>query len=454
MNGPPEHAILLVDDEVNILHALKRVLRKEPYRILTATSGEEGLRLLEQQPVAVVCSDQRMPGMSGVAFLAEVRRRWPQTLRILLTGYADIQAAMDAINRGEVYRFLSKPWKEEELRLLFREAVERYALEEEVRRLHALTQKQNEELRELNAHLERRVEERTREIQQKNQELARLYRELEQNFTDFIKVFMGLVELKSPYLGSHSKRVAALARHLAEYLNLSPEEALDVEIAALLMDIGTIGFPEKMLRKQEEDMDTLERALMRQHPVLGQDRLLHIQRLQRVAILIRHHHERFDGRGYPDRLRGEEIPLGARIIAIADAYDGWVRPPEFSPGCSPERAMHRLEQEAGSRFDPALVRAFVASLERLRASWAQAEEEEEILEVGLEQLKEGMVLAEDLKTDSGLLLMTRGETIRQIHLEKLRNFHRIDPIVSRIRVFREAPGIVNARSQKADKKTI
>lgn len=426
--------LLLVDDEENILNALRRALRRENYEILTATSGKEGLVLLDERKITLVCSDHRMPEMTGVEFLTEVKKRSPSTIRIMLTGYADIKATMEAINSGEVYRYISKPWNDDEIRLIIREAIERHGLVRKVGELNAVTERQNQELRDLNNNLEQKVLERTHEVQEKNKELKSLYSDLERGFTEFIKVFMGLMELKSPYLGGHSKRVAALSRRVAERLQLPPEEILNIEIAAILEDIGTMGFPEKMLKKREDDMDSLEKALMSQHPSLGQDRLQHIQKMKPAGYLIRHHHERFDGRGYPDKLRGEQIPIGARIIAIADAYAGLIVPPEFYTGFSMDRALSQLEKDAGARFDPRLVQEFIAAMQSLTGE----KQEEDVIETTIEGLKEGMILAEDLKTHHGLLLMAKGEVVRSVHLVKIENFHRMDPIVSRIFVYRKS----------------
>src|SRR4030067_1316908 len=203
------HSVLLVDDEENILNALKRTFRKEPYRIITAASGLEGLSVIEREKITLVLSDHRMPGMEGVEFLSEVRKKSPDTIRMMLTGYADIQAVMNAINQGEVYRFISKPWDDEEIRFIIRDAIRHYDLITENRELHTLTRRQNLELKDLNSNLEEKVAERTREVEG-------LYNDLEQNFIDFVRVFVMLLELKSRHLGSHCKRVAALSRRLSE----------------------------------------------------------------------------------------------------------------------------------------------------------------------------------------------------------------------------------------------
>ncbi len=418
-----KHTILLLDDEENILNALNRTLRREGYRIMTSTSGPEGLSIIEKEKITLVLSDHRMPGMDGVEFLSEVRKRSPDTIRMMLTGYADMKSVVEAINRGEVYRFITKPWNDEEIRLILMDAVRHYELIQENRDLHELTQRQNLILKDLNTNLGQKVQERTKEVET-------LYKDLEQNFFDFVRVFMGLMELKSPYLGGHAKRVAALSRKLAEEIVLPQDEILNIEVAALLQDIGTLGFPEKMLKKRESELDTVEKALIQQHPALGQSALQHIKKLSPVCILIRHHHERFDGLGYPDNLHGDKIPVGSRIIAITDFFDAMVNPWGGYERYSVDRAFHVLERENGGRFDPALVGKFIELLQEVRHEGIEAD----VMEIDVAELKEGMILVSDIRTKRGLLLMSSGEVVQPFHITKIRNFHRIDPVVTKISV--------------------
>ena len=417
------HSLLLVDDEENILNSLKRTFRKEQYRIVTAQSGMEGLSVIDREKISLVLSDHRMPGMEGVEFLNEVRQKSPDTIRMMLTGYADMQSVMNAINHGEVYRFITKPWDDEEIRFIVRDALRHYDLIDENKALQALTHRQNIELKDLNNNLEDKVAERTKEVEV-------LYKDLEQNFIDFVRVFMSLLELKSQFLGSHCKRVAALSRRLADKTGLPSDEKLDIEVASLLEDIGVLGFPEKMLRKRDSELDPTEKALLQQHPVLGQTTLQHIKKLLSVSLLIRHHHERYDGSGYPDNLRGERIPAGSRIIAIADFFDKLINPSDGGECYSVDRAFFELEKEAGKRFDPLLVGKFNEALHEFSHDVIEADTRE----IDVDELKEGMLLASDVRTKRGLLLMASGEVIKQVHLDKINNFHKIDPVIARISV--------------------
>ena len=201
-------------------------------------------------------------------------------------------------------------------------------------------------------------------------------------------------------------------------------------MASLLEDIGTLGFPEKMLRKKTSELDNVEKALLQQHPVLGQSSLQHIKKLLSVSLLIRHHHERYDGLGYPDNLRGDRIPVGSRIIAIADYFDDMVNPSEGGERFSVDRAFFVLEKEAGRMFDPVLVSKFKEALHEFKSEEIEAD----IIEIDMDELKEGMLLASDVRTKRGLLLMASVEVVRPVHLDKILKFHKIDPVITRISI--------------------
>jgi response regulator RpfG family c-di-GMP phosphodiesterase len=165
------HSVLCVDDEKNILNSLRRLLRQENYNLLTASSGAEGLKLLEETHVQLVISDQRMPEMSGVDFLSHVSEKYPDIIRIILSGYTDVNSITDAINKGHIYKFLLKPWDDQNLFLEIRQALQKYDLIEDNQRLHQQVLEQNEELKRMNENLEQIVAARTRELGLQNQAL-------------------------------------------------------------------------------------------------------------------------------------------------------------------------------------------------------------------------------------------------------------------------------------------
>jgi response regulator RpfG family c-di-GMP phosphodiesterase len=166
-----KHTVLLVDDEENILHSLKRLLRKEKYRFLTCSSGAEGLNILEENDVHLVISDQRMPQMSGTEFFAIVKERCPDAIRIILSGYTDVDSITESINKGHVYKFFLKPWNDQSLKLEINQALEQYDLIQTNKKLHEKVLKQNEDLKKINENLETLVKERTMELEIQNHAL-------------------------------------------------------------------------------------------------------------------------------------------------------------------------------------------------------------------------------------------------------------------------------------------
>ena len=384
--------ILCVDDEPNILATLGRLFRKQRYRISTATSGAEGLRLLEEEVFDLVISDMRMPEMDGAVFLEQVFQRYPDTVRILLTGYADITSTIQAVNRGQIYRYVSKPWDDQELLTTIRQALDVKALQREKLRLEALTARQNEELRALNQSLEEKVQART-------QELALANEKLKASFITSVKVFANLIELRESRLAGHSRRVADLARKIANRMKLPPREAQDVFLAGLLHDIGKIGFADHLLTKAVTQMSGDDLGTYRKHPLKGEQSLMALEELRPAAKIIRAHHERFDGQGFPEGLSGMRIPLGARILALANDYDGLQIGIVVARRLNPEDARRTIVEGRGKRYDPQVVEAFMAVL-GMQESERSAE-----LAVSPANLKPGMVLSRDLVTRDGVLLL-------------------------------------------------
>ncbi|WP_310450115.1 HD domain-containing phosphohydrolase [Sulfuritalea sp.] len=391
--------LLLVDDEASILSSLRRLLRPAGYTIHMAESGAAGLDILEREPVDLVVSDMRMPEMNGAQFLEQVRKRWPDTMRILLTGYADVGSTIEAINRGEIYRYISKPWDDNQLVLTIRDALESSRLRKENIRLLALTTAQNQELAQLNTGLEQKVAERTAEIQQINSFLNLANDRLKQNFLVSIKVFSGLMELRGGTMVGHSRRVADLARKLAVRLELPAKEQQDVFVAALLHDIGKIGFSDSLLGRPVSRMNGDEMGVYRQHPVAGEAALMPLAELKEVARIIRAHHERFDGQGYPDGLQGAFIPLGARILSVVNDYDGMQIGSLSEKRASQEDARAMLAQGRGKRYDPQALDAFFAMI------GAQAQEIALEKAVPAAEVRAGMVLARDFVGRDGVLLL-------------------------------------------------
>jgi response regulator RpfG family c-di-GMP phosphodiesterase len=402
MSPAPGGAVLCVDDEPHILSALRRLFRTQGYEVLTATSAADGLALMAQQPVDVVISDMRMPGMDGVQFLERARAMRPEALRLLLTGHADVDQVMGAVNRGEIYRYITKPWDDSDIVLVLRHAFERRALEQEKRRLEALTLRQNEQLRELNQDLEARVAARTAELKQAHDELLASNDKLKRNFLTSIRVFAGIIELRGANLAGHSRRVADLARRIGLRMGLEQHEAQQVFIAGLLHNIGKIGFSDALLELPMSMMNGEQLNQYKRYPARGEQLLIPLDDLAEAAAIVRAHQERFDGQGFPDGLAGLDIPLGARILALASDYDNLQIGTLTRNRLSREQAAALVIERRGTRYDPAVVAAF----EEVTTGRSVAADLPNDLELPVSALRPGMRTTRDLVTRDGSLLLS------------------------------------------------
>lgn len=416
-DGTRASVILFVDDEPNILSSLRRLFRLEGYNTLIAESGWAGLNILETEPVDLVISDMRMPQMDGAHFLEAVRLRWPDTMRLLLTGYADVSSIMQAINRGEIYRYITKPWDENEILLIVRQALERKALEQERRRLEELTRAQNEELNVLNASLEKKVEVRTVELKKAHDGLLVSNEKLRVNFLTSIKMFSNLIEVRGKRLAGHSLRVADLANSIAKKMELDAIEIQQVFVAGLLHNIGKIGFTDELLAMPVSLMNGQDLALYRKYPVRGEQLLIPLEDLRGAARIVRSHQERFDGAGFPDQLTGFNIPLGARIVALASDFHNLQIGTLSQRSLRSEEAVSVILESRGKRYDPEVVNAF-----RSVTKNDIPVDEVQAISLHAKNLKPGMIIARDLITSDGFLLLSAGHVLNERLIRQILEF--------------------------------
>ncbi|MBI5923771.1 MAG: response regulator [Betaproteobacteria bacterium] len=434
--SPAPARLLLVDDEASILSSLKRLFRPHGYIFFTATSGQAGLEVLAQEPIDLVISDMRMPEMDGAQFLEQVASRWPETKRILLTGYADIAATIAAINQGKIWRYVAKPWNADEIILTVREALEHRRLVLENARLLRLTQAQNEALQELNNDLELKVKVRTADLTKAMQALKEAHSQLRQGFVDTVRLFSSLVELRSVKLAGHSRRVADTTRRLAEALKLSEADQQDVLLAALLHDIGKIGLPDHLLDTPFNALDLTGRSEVMRHPSKGQQLLTSVKQLANAARIIRHHHECMDGSGYPDHLSGPAIPLGARILAAANDYDALQMGALTLHKHTPSEARKFLVKERSNRYDPDIVDALVAIITEDKSLAVRT------ARFQTAQLQPGMTLASDLMHPEGYLLLQRGLVLDADAIARLVALEQTQALTLAVSILHERPAAV------------
>ncbi|MES2160702.1 MAG: HD domain-containing phosphohydrolase [Pseudomonadota bacterium] len=407
--------LLCVDDEPNILSSLRRLFRPAGYRVLLAESGALGLEVLEKEQVDLVISDMRMPEMNGAQFLAQVKARWPDTMRLLLTGYSDIQSIQDAINCGEIYRYITKPWEDGDILLVVRHALERRLLEQDKLRLEALTLRQNEELKTLNQSLEAKVEARTRQLKAEHEATTAANSKLKRNFVTTIKIFSSMIELRAHNQPGHARLVAELARQLAVRLALDARETQEIFIAALLHDIGKIGFSDELLQTPLTQLKGEALGLFRKHPQRAAELLMPLEDLRGSAAILRGQLERFDGNGFPDGQAGLAIPLGARILALAADYYNLQQGAMVQRHLRPEEAKSLILDASGKRYDPNVVAAFRQIVDGDVDAGAG-------VEVLSGELLPGMVLARDLISRDGLMLLSIEHVLDARMIQQVQDF--------------------------------
>ncbi len=331
--------LLVVDDEAPILHALQRTFEAAGYEVTACADPLEALERLREKPFQVLSADYMMPGMTGAEFLSQAKGLQPETIRILLTAAHDFSAAVDAINNGEIFRILAKPWNRVELLGTVRQAFDTYALREKNRQLTAIVQSQNSELAALNKGLEALVDERT---------------------TNLLDGMVAVLDYRDTETQWHSRRVSRFTRRIAEELGVTdPHQLRTIEVGALLHDIGKIGVRDAVLLKPGP-LDTDEWIEMREHPHLGWALLQRIEFLRDASIIVLQHQERFDGKGYPAGLAGEKIVLGARLFAVADTYDAITSDRPYRKAQSHDAAVQEMQRVSGTQLDPQGVAAFCA----------------------------------------------------------------------------------------------
>ena len=334
---PEPPRCLVVDDEPHLRQVLVRLMEGDGFICEQAASGVQALEALRRMPATLVLTDLRMPQMDGRELLRQVRARYPDTAVVLITAVADVEAAVSCLAIGAM-DYLTKPFQLEEVRARVTQALEKRRLLIENREYHE------------------RLEER----------VAAQARRLEELFIGSIQSLAEALELKDPYTRGHSVRVSHYSTVVARALELHPETVHEVELGGHVHDIGKIGVREAVLNKPGPLTEDENEHIMT-HPLLGW-RILSplLGDAPLILNIVRSHHERYDGRGVPDGLAGDRIPLEARIVAVADAFDAMTsgRPYRRGQQMTMERAVAELERCSGTQFDPEVLRAFLGAVDR------------------------------------------------------------------------------------------
>ncbi|MES2697137.1 MAG: HD domain-containing phosphohydrolase [Verrucomicrobiota bacterium] len=416
--NPDAPTILIVDDEPVVLTALKFTLEREGFHVVACTSPLKALAILADRDFSVIISDQRMPEMMGLDFLIESRRLRPQCSRILITAVLALPTIVDAINKGEIFRFVAKPWLREELVATVRNAVQRHELVTDNEALQKETQLLNAQLRDANAALETKV----RDLEQQKHSLDTANRDLAASYENSLELCRRILTTYDPVLGGQAKALVDFATQMAATDQFKEPERHALRTSAWLCDLGLIGMPREVMRAFRTKPDQLterERGMVHNHPIYGQTLAALVDSRADVGETIRAHHERYDGRGYPDGLAGEAIPWTARCLAVAVGF--------IESGLSKSAAIDAILARSGSDYDPEAVRLFlkVSNLVQLP---------KQVREIMLHELEPGMVLANGIYSPHGLLLIGEGQSLSPGTIAKIRSHNQVTPISQRLLV--------------------
>lgn len=405
----PIMTVLCVDDEKEILQSIKRLLHKQRYQLLLATSADSALELLLQHNVDLVISDMRMPKMSGAELLEKVATSYPNSHRILLTGYADNESTISAVNNGKIHKYLQKPWDNTELIGAIEDGLEKVNLKYENIKLQKFINEQNESLKELNKNLESKVQLRTRQI---HTALSRMKR----NNHATQSVLYNLVNINPNLISGFSNSVSLLAKRIAKKLSLSIDEINEITYAASLCEIGLLGLDRTISSKPFDQLNYNQKQ-----EYLGQTKIAQLVlgpavHLQTVSDIIACQFEYCNGTG-PQKFVGSQIPIGAKILSVARDY--W----RYALGRITAHSMNKKEVQAemrkftGTRYDPAVLEILfniddIVSDEFMEKS------------IPTEALLPGMVLKYNLFTNTHILVLPEGHVFSESTIAKLKQFEK------------------------------
>ncbi|MCU1736282.1 MULTISPECIES: HD domain-containing phosphohydrolase [Pseudomonas] len=438
--------VLLVDDEESILNSLRRLLRSQGYELFLADSGARALEIMAEQPIDLVISDARMPNMDGATLLARVHELYPACLRILLTGYADLDMIAKAINEGRIYRYLSKPWNDEELLMTITQGLAFQHSERERQRLQLLVREQNRQLQSLNATLEKRVIARTSEVQQTADMLDLAYEELKRSYAVTAEVFSRMVEWRLPKDKQTNRAIIDLVKIYCKVHVMNEAASRDLAMAAALHNIGKMSWTDSMMGAPADLLHHTDRDRYRGYPKQSESLLMTLEPMQDAARLILHHQERWDGTGFPDHLKGEGIPFGSRVLKLAVDFIELQRGLILERQMNSDEALLFIRKYAGKLYDPGLVEDFVKVCAEYLSDVTLGDPSVKVMST--RELVAGMILARNLNADNGMLLLNAGKVLSAALVDKLIAFESMEG--AKYSVFVKIPEEVLALLEQAE----
>jgi response regulator RpfG family c-di-GMP phosphodiesterase len=397
--------ILIIDDEEIVLLAISESLIPEGYRIVKTTSPQKGLEYLMQEEFAVIISDHHMPGMTGLEFFAEANKIQPMASRILITGVLTLKVVVDAINKGEIFRFIAKPWIREELLATVRNATHRYELVFQNAKLQKETQSSNSELTKQNRDLEAEI----KDLRARERFREKVASRSEKNLKNALELMLRIIHNIDPGLGREASLIVSLCQAMIETGDIPEETAEILGIASYMVALGKIGIEKKKLKEFTENPHLLrgeDQEYFHNIPVYSQLHASFFEEMPGLSETVRASHERMDGRGYPDGLSAKKIPEAAKYLSIAVFY--------AESAQSTQQTLDQIRQLSGTAFDPEAVALFLQSDTGIELNKKKKT-------VNLTQLKPGMVIGEDLRYPSGAVFLPRGSSLSDATITMMKN---------------------------------
>ncbi|MCP3864337.1 MAG: response regulator [Pseudomonadota bacterium] len=404
-----KYQVLCVDDEQNILRAIKRALFSLDVDLTLVDSGEKALAVMKEKTIHVVISDMKMPGMTGAELLEQVAAHYPDTFRVVLTGFADIDATIKAVNQGRIHRYLQKPWDNQELINTIEEGLERIKLKDENARLQKLTKLQNAKLKEVNNSLEQVVQKRTKQIK------AAL-RRIEQRNGALEQVLFNVISINPDIDGKFAIEVSELATKLANLLECSKEETNIIRYACLIGEFGLLGLKPEHYRPAFNKLSYQQQKNYLSQTKLAKTILAPAEHLREVSDILEYQFEYYNGAGLY-KLVATQIPIGARILAVARDYWRMVSGRITGQPMTPIEARVELKKHRNTRYDGNVLDILLNTKDIDKPSYIENR-------LSTEELKPGMVLSKNLYNESHILLLPEGHVFTDATIAKLAQYER------------------------------
>lgn len=416
----PAIQIMMVDDEESILNSLQRLLFDMDCEIRTSTCAHKALDMLAELPADIVISDMRMPGMDGAEFLSEVASNWPDSERILLTGYSDLESTIGAINKGKINFYMEKPWDDDRLRRIISKGIEITHNKHRTAVLERTVLEQNEQLKALNDDLEEKVLARSKALVESNEKLQLSVKKVRQNYQQTTQLFSSLIEQRMGKSLMSKQSLMLLLKKMAEKSNLDDTETKSLIYAGIFRNLGKIGFPDNLIRTPYLELSVQEQREFQSYISVAESMMGSMPPLKGAAQILSQREEHLDGSGYPMGLHASEINTASKILcAVSDLLlycQGLIVPYELAI----DEALGKLKELSGQYYDPVIVDHLCSLENELGVLLRQAADKY----LSLEEVESGMILQRDLISASGSVLLAEGYELDSEMISRLRKLER------------------------------